>query len=99
MTILTINFYRYICGISHTRDKDFRKYCPSGFDSKGEKESDEWWREMLLIDSFNKESNNTVTSYFKVGIESTIAIRFWTKAKGNLPHLYYILCKPEPPGK
>ena len=25
-------------------------------------------------------------------------IRFRTTAKGNLPHLSYMFCKPEPPG-
>ena len=29
-----------------------------------------------------------------VGDKSMSLICFWTTAKGNLPHLYYILCKP-----
>ena len=34
----------------------------------------------------------------KVGDESTSAIRFWTMEKGELPHLFYIFRKPDPPG-
>ena len=37
-------------------------------------------------------------SYLKVGGESISAISFRTTAKGNLPHLSYIFCKPEPLG-
>ena len=34
----------------------------------------------------------------KVGGESMSEIRFWTTAKGNLPHFSYIFRKPEPLG-
>ena len=33
--------------------------------------------------------------FLKVGDESMTAIRFWTMAKGNLPHLSYIFRKLE----
>ena len=36
------------------------------------------------------------TSYLKVGYESMSAIRFWKTAKGGLPRLPYIFCKPKP---
>ena len=35
----------------------------------------------------------------KVFDDSMSAIRFQTAVKGNLPHLSYIFCKPEPLGK
>ena len=38
---------------------------------------------------------NIVASFWKVGDESMSAIRFRTKAKGNLPHLSYIFRKTE----
>ena len=76
----------------------FRKYFPQGFDSEADKETDEWWRVKLLIDGFNTEFNNIAASFLKVGYESMSAIRFRTTAKGNLPHLSYIFCKPEPLG-
>ena len=47
----------------------------------------------FIIDGFN------VASFLKAGYESTSAIRFRTTAKGNLPHLSYILRQPEPLGK
>ena len=50
----------------------------------------------MLIDGFNTACNNIAASFLKVGDESMIAIRFWTTAKGNLPHLSYIFRKTEP---
>ena len=41
---------------------------------------------------------NIDAGFLKVGDESMSAIRFRTTAKGNLPHLSYILRKPEPLG-
>ena len=41
---------------------------------------------------------NIAASFLKVGDESMSAIRPRTTAKGNLPHLSYILCRPEPLG-
>ena len=55
----------------------------------------EWWRPKLLIYFFNEVCKNIAVSYLKVGDESMSAIRFRTKAKGNLPHLSYIFCKPK----
>ena len=52
----------------------------------------------MSIDSFDKICKNIDTSYLKVGDESKSVISFWTTAKGNLPHLSYIICKPEPMG-
>ena len=53
----------------------------------------------MLISGLNEACNNIAESYLKVGNESTGTIRFRTTAKGNLPHLSYILCKLEPLGK
>ena len=52
----------------------------------------------ILIDGFNVVCKNIAASSLKVGDESMSAIRFRTKAKGNLPHLSYIFRKPEPLG-
>ena len=52
----------------------------------------------MLIDGFNAECNNITASSLKVRDESMSEIRFRTTAKGNLPHLSYIFCKPEPLG-
>ena len=52
----------------------------------------------MLIDGFNVVCKNIDAGFLKVGDESMSAIRFRTTAKGNLPHLSYILRKPEPLG-
>ena len=38
------------------------------------------------------------SSFLKVRYDSMSAIRFCTTSKGDLPHLSYILCNPEPLG-
>ena len=58
----------------------------------------EWWKAKLFISGFKAACKNISVSSLKVGDESMSAIRFLTTAKGNLPHLSYILCKPEPLG-
>ena len=88
--------FHYISGISRTRGKDFKKYWPQGFGLKADKATEEWWRGKLLIYGFNAACNNIAASFMKVGDESMSEIRFWTTTKGNLPHLSYILHKPEP---
>ena len=52
----------------------------------------------MSINVFNAACNNIGSISMKVGDESMSAIRFRTTAKGNLPHLSYIFCKPEPLG-
>ena len=52
----------------------------------------------MLIDGFNTECKNIAASFLKVGDDSMSAIRFWTTAKGSLPHFLYIFRKPEPLG-
>ena len=71
---------------------------PQGFESEADKAKCEWWRAKLLIDGFNTTCKNIAASFLKVGDESMSAIRFWTTSKGNLPHLSFILRKPEPLG-
>ena len=52
----------------------------------------------MFIYGFNKACSNIAASYLNVGDDSMSTIRFRTMSKGNLPHLSYILCKPEPLG-
>ena len=91
-------FPHQVCGISPTRGKELRNYWPKGFDSEREKATYEWWRAELLIGGFNEAFNNISVSSLKVGYESMSVIRFWTTAKGDLPHLSYIFRKPDPLG-
>ena len=63
-----------------------------------DKETYEWWTVNLLIYCFNVARNNIAESSLNVGDDSMSVIRFCTKTKGNLPHLSYIFCKPEPLG-
>ena len=58
----------------------------------------EWWRANLLIYGFNMACNNIAASFLKVWNESMSALRFQKTAKGNLPHLSYILRKTDPLG-
>ena len=52
----------------------------------------------FLIDRFNESCSNIAASYLKVGDESMSLIKFSTTSEGDLPHLSYIFCKPEPLG-
>ena len=52
----------------------------------------------MLINSFNDSCKNNSASYLKVGDESMSVISFRMMAKGNLPHLSYILPNMEPLG-
>ena len=94
----TNTLFLQIFGIYHTRGKEFRKYQWQGFESEEYKDSYEWQRERLFIDGFDWECINIADSYLDVGDESMSAIRFWNTVKGDLPHLSYIFCKPEPLG-
>ena len=96
-TIL-IPFFRQISFISLTKVKEFRKYWPKVFESEEYKSSDEWWRGNFLSNGFITACKNIDVSYLKVGDDSMSEIRFRTTAKGNLPHLSYILRKLEPLG-
>ena len=98
MTILTPFFCLHICGILHTRGKEFRKYRPKVFELEEDKDTDIWWRSKLLIYGFNEACNNISASYLKVGGDSMSSISFRTMAKGKLAPLYYIFCRKEPLG-
>ena len=52
----------------------------------------------MLIDGFNEACSNKGSSYLKDGYEYMSAMRFRRIPKGDLPHLYHILCNPEPFG-
>ena len=97
MTIIT-PFFRHIFDISYTRGKEFRRYCPNGFYSQEDNDSDEWWKARFLIYGFNEACKDIAAISLKVWDDSTIAVNFWTMTKGKLPHLSYILRKPEPLG-
>ena len=88
----------HICGIPHTRSKEFKKYWPQGFYSEQYKKPNEQWRSRLLINSFNNAFKNISASYLRVGDESMSGIRFCTTVNIIFPHLSYIFCKPEPLG-
>ena len=68
-------FFPHFC-ISCTRGKVFRKYWPSTFYSKDNRDSYEWLSEGLSVDGFNKACNIIAASYLKVGYESIIASIF-----------------------
>ena len=91
-------FYLQICGISHSRGKEFRKYWPQIFDLEEDKYLYEWWRSRFLINGFNYSCKNIVASYMKVWDQSMRAIRFRTTLKGKLPHLYCFFCNTQPLG-
>ena len=52
----------------------------------------------VLIGGSNDACNIIAASYIKVGGESMSEIRFWNTSKGNLPHFFYILHKPDTVG-
>ena len=52
----------------------------------------------MFIGGCNEVCKNIRASYLNVGDEFMSAFRFWTKAKGDLPHLSYIFSKPDPMG-
>ena len=53
---------------------------------------------MLLVYGLNYACNKISVSYLKIDDESMSAICYQITSKGDLPHLSYILCKPEPLG-
>ena len=81
MTTLTPFFTRRICGIYHTRGKEFKKYWSKGLGSEEDKDAYEWCRSKLLIYGFNNACNTIAAGYLKVGDESMSAIRFRTTEK------------------
>ena len=61
--------------------------------------SDKWHPVRGLINAFNENRFKTIAaSSTKVMDESMSAFKPQTTAMGNLPHLCFILCKPEPLG-
>ena len=94
-TILTPFPPCQISGIYPTREMEFKKYWPQGFELEEDKVTNDWWREKLLIDGFNAVCNNNDTSFLKVGDESMSKNCVQTTAKGNLTHFSYIFHKPE----
>ena len=51
-----------------------------------------------MIDGLNEACSNIASNYLNVGDDSMSAVLFFTAPKGNLYHLSYISCKPEPLG-
>ena len=61
----------------------FRKYWQSKFESKEGKESDLFWRKILLIDYFNAVCKNISTSDTKLGNDSRNAIKLGVQQRGT----------------
>jgi hypothetical protein len=82
------------------RFKDLRANFPYAFRDQGaEAEGDPWHMIRLLSVGFNDNRRQWIAaSEVKVMDESMSAYRPQTSPKGNLPHLSFILRKPEPLG-
>ena len=64
--------------------------------SPEEKRNDDWWIISRCIIEFNQNRKRQVSaSFMKTMDESMSAFRPQTRATGNLPHLSFILRKPE----
>jgi len=64
--------------------------------SPEKKPVDDWWMISSCIDDFNQNRKKQVNaSFVKTMDESMSAFRPQTRATGNLPHLSFILRKPE----
>ena len=87
-------------GISNTRFDTFRRFYADAFgDEEARKRGDPWWKMMGLEKGFNENRKRLVAaSAIKTLDELMSAIRPRTKATGDLPHLSFILRKPEPLG-
>ena len=56
-----------VSGISITRGNQFRRFWPQGFDPDADKNTDEWWRDKILLDGFNTVCKNIAASFFEGG--------------------------------
>ena len=63
------------------------------------KDEDPWWRIIGVINSWNANRTRTICASTTTVLDETMsAFRPQTTSTGNLPHLSYILRKPEPLG-
>jgi hypothetical protein len=97
-SIVTIPDFEHYC-MPYWRFKQFRKIVPVIWEDKSKQETDEWWRFISALDEFNERRKTVVTaSAKKVASKSMLALRTRTTKRGGLPHLSFILRKPEPLG-
>jgi hypothetical protein len=83
----------------HYRFKDIKRCFPWSFQDKSKAEEDPWNLVLLMVDGYNKNRRDWVAaSVCKVLDESMSAFRPRTSKAGGLPHLSFILRKPEPLG-
>jgi hypothetical protein len=83
----------------HWRFEQFSKCVPVIWEDKSKQETDEWLRFISALDEFNERRKTVVTaSAKKVADESMAALRPRTTKRGGLPHLSFIMRKPEPFG-
>ena len=90
------NYSEYM---TQRRFKDIRTYMSFVFAVSKLQESDVWWQVMGGINGFNENRRRVVQSpNMKVMDETMSAFCPQTRKTGNLPHLSYVLRKPEPLG-
>jgi hypothetical protein len=82
--------------MSMDRFKILKRFAPSMFHDETRKDSDDWWPIVQLIEDYNANRQETVAASFtKVFDELMSAFRPQSQKNGNLPHLSFILRKPE----
>jgi hypothetical protein len=84
--------------MSENRFNQIRRYIPFLWARKPT-ENDPWWQFSAAVEAFNENRQNSVlASFLKTMDESMSAFRPRTTRFGDLPHLSFILRKPEPLG-
>ena len=85
--------------MSKTRFKELRKVFSYLMADKDREQEGSWWRVSSFIEEFNESRIKAIaTSSWKCFDESIFAFRPRTTKTGGLPHLVYIIRKPEPFG-
>ena len=85
--------------MTYSRFKGIKDHWVEQFHDDAHRETDQWWKVKKLVDGFNKNRSQVVgSSRVKVLDESMSAFKPQTSKTGNLPHLSFILRKPEPLG-
>ena len=85
--------------MGHRRFKDVRTYMCFCFADTNKEGTDVWWQIIGGIDGFNANRKKVVQSPNKKVMDETMSAFFSdTRKTGNLPHLSYVMRKPEPLG-
>ena len=91
-----VNYTEYM---SYTRFKDIRGVMSFVFQDKSKEGLDDWWMILGGINGFNENRKKVINApNVKVLDETMSAFCPQTTKTGNLPHLSYIMRKPEPLG-